>query len=36
MGDYDVSNQYAAGIESEGLDSETKNRFGDKDMIILK
>lgn len=36
VGDYDVSNQYAAGIESEGLDSETKNRFGDKDMIILK
>lgn len=36
VGDYDVSNQYADGIESKGLDSETKNRFGDKDMIILK
>ena len=36
VGDYDVSNQYADGIESKGLDSETKNSFGDKDMIILK
>lgn len=36
VGDYDVGNQYADGIESKGLDSETKNRFGDKDMIVLQ
>lgn len=36
VGEYDVSNQDAAGLEASGLDSETKKHFGNKDMIILK
>lgn len=36
VGEHNEENHYAEGIESMALDSDMNEKFGDKDMIVLK
>lgn len=36
VGNHSAENEDALGMESEGLDTEAKKHFGNKDMIVLQ